>query len=299
LNPFYEFYVRAQWRNRRETAAEAGERLGRLLRELPLVHPALGRWFVERSKRLGWFDPLGSMPPQPAELEAALLRGAPSYPPLPKRSPERGFYIQAWNGKGLGRPNAEFRTQIGAYDAQGPAINRFEFLMHDNVAARDPLFLPEVVKELVRLLVDTMEPDCIDVAPIEWLDSMDEQGCPAGGWMSYVRDISLCDFPIGLHQEAIGEEGILASVTKKVFWEKDAYCRGLAEDLNESLSEVRKWMVRPIETGLFSKRVRIHSDATEPDDLPFIRSETPRVAPSGFEQTDRDDATFIRGRSPK
>jgi hypothetical protein len=39
------------------------------------------------------------------------------------------------------------------------AINRFEFTTLDNIASRDPLFLPEVVKELIRLIVDTMEPD--------------------------------------------------------------------------------------------------------------------------------------------
>ena len=50
MNPFVEFNIRAQWRDRRETAAEGAERLARLLRELPMVHPALNRWFVERSK---------------------------------------------------------------------------------------------------------------------------------------------------------------------------------------------------------------------------------------------------------
>lgn len=256
MNPFYEFYVRAQWRNRRETAGEASMRLARLLRELPLVHPALGRWFVERSKNSRWFDPLCSMPPQPAELEAALLRGMPSDAPFRKRSPEQGFYIQASNGKDLGRCWAEFRTTIGAYDDMGPAINRFEFSMHDRIAAQDPLFLPEVIKELIRLLVDTMEPDCLDVAPIKWLSSVEEISCPAGGWMSYVRDISLCDFPDGVHVEDVGGKGVLASVTKKIFSDKSANCRGLAGELNDSLSEVRKWMVRPVETSPFPTTVR-------------------------------------------
>lgn len=260
MNPFYDFYIRGQWRNRRETAAEAAERLARLLRELPLVHPALGRWFVERSKGSRWFDPLGSMPPESAELEAALLRGMPSDAPFRKRSPEQGFYIEAWNGKELGRSWAEFRTTIGAYDNKWPAINRFEFSVLDNNMSRDPLFLPEVVKELVRVLVDTMEPDCLDVAPAEWLSSVEENSCPAGGWMSYVRDVSLCEFPVGVHAEAVGEEGMLASVTKKVFSDKNSSCRRLAEDLNESLSKVREWMVRPVAIRPFPTTVRAPFD---------------------------------------
>jgi hypothetical protein len=256
VNPFYEFYIRAQWRNRRETAAEGAERLARLLRELPIVHPALGRWFVERSKGSRWFEPLGSMPPEPAQLEAALLRGIPRDPTFRKPPPEDGFTIQAWNGKELGRSWAEFRTTIGAYDTQWRTINRFEFTILDNIASRDPLFLPEVVKELVKLIVDTMEPDCLDVAPVEWLSSVQEKSCPAGGWMSYVRDISLCDFPIGMHTEAIGEQGMLAIVSRKVFADEDANCRRLARDLNESLSEMRQWMMRPLETWPFPTTVR-------------------------------------------
>ena len=237
MNPFVEFYIRAQWRNRRETATEGAERLARLLRELPIVHPALNRWFVERSKGTRWFEPLGSMPPNPAELEAALLRGIPRDATFRKPSPEDGFTLQAWNGKELGRSWAEFRTTIGAYDTKWRAFNRFEFTFLDNTSSRDPLFQIEVVKELIKLVVDTMEPDCLDVAPVEWLSSVSEKGCPAGGWMSYVRDISLCDFPIGIYdEEAIGEEGMLAIVSRKIFANKDANCRGLALDLNESLS---------------------------------------------------------------
>ena len=78
--------------------------------------------------------------------------------------------------------------------------------------------------------------------------------------MSYVRDVSLCDFPVGVHVEDIGEKGVLASVTKKVFSDKNANCRGLAEELNESLSEVRKWMVRPAETSPFPTTLRNPSD---------------------------------------
>jgi hypothetical protein len=58
--------------------------------------------------------------------------------------------------------------------------------------------------------------------------------------MSYVRDSSLCDFPIGMHAEALGEEGMLAIVSEKIFTNKDANCRRAALDLNESLSEVRQ-----------------------------------------------------------
>jgi len=169
VNPFVEFNIRAQWRNRRETAAEGAERLARLLRELPSVHPALNRWFVERSKGQRWFEPLGSMPPNPTELEAALLRGIPRDAIVRKPPSEDGFTVQAWNGKELGRSWAEFRTTIGAYDVKRRAINRFEFAFLDNTSSRDPLFLPEVVKELIKLVVGTMEPDCVDVFPVEWL----------------------------------------------------------------------------------------------------------------------------------
>ena len=74
--------------------------------------------------------------------------------------------------------------------------------------------------------------------------------------MSYVRDISLCDFPDGVHVEDVGGKGVLASVTKKIFADKSANCRGLAGELNDSLSEVRKWMVRPVETSPFPTTVR-------------------------------------------
>lgn len=270
MNPFYDFYIRAQWRNRRETAREGAERLSRLLRELPLVHPALGRWFVERSKNSRWFDPLCSMLPQPAELEAALLRGMPAAP-IAKRSPEQGFYIEAWNGKELGRSWVEFRTRIGAYDDRGPGVNRFEFSILDNIGSRDPLFLPEVVKELVRLLVDTMEPDCLDVVPVEWLSSVEERSCPAGGWMSYVRDVSLCEFPVGVHAEAVGKEGMLASVTRKAFTDKNSWW--LAQELNESLSEARQWMVRPVDTAISHETALAPFDLLEPDLLNLVRSE--------------------------
>ena len=260
MNPFVEFNIRAQWRNRRETAAEGAERLARLLRELPSVHPALNRWFVEKSKGQRWFEPLGSMPPNPTELEAALLLGIPRDATVRKPPSEDGFTVQAWNGKELGRSWAEFRTTIGAYDIKRRAINRFEFAFLDHTSSRDPLFLPEVVKELIKLVVGTMEPDCVDVFPVEWLSSVSEKGCPAGGWMSYVRDISLCDFPIGMHTEAIGEEGMLAIVSRKIFANKDANCRGLALDLNESLSEVRQWMMRPVEACPFSGSVRTDLD---------------------------------------
>jgi hypothetical protein len=224
LNSLVEFYIRAHWRNRRETATEGAERLARLLRELSTVHPALNRWFVERSMGTRWFEPLGSMPPNPAELEAALLRGFPHDGTVRKPPPEDGFTLQAWNGKELGRSWAEFRTTIGAYDVRRRAINRFEFSFLDNASSRDPLFLPEVVKELIKLVVGTMEPDCLDVAPVEWLSSVREKSCPAGGWMSYVRDISLCDFPIGMYaKEAIGEEGMLAIVSRNIFANKGVF----------------------------------------------------------------------------
>ncbi len=76
--------------------------------------------------------------------------------------------------------------------------------------------------------------------------------------MSYVRDISLCDFPVGVHVAAVVEKGVLASVTKKAFSDKNANCRLLAEELNESLSEV--WMVRPVETSPFPTTVRAPLD---------------------------------------
>jgi hypothetical protein len=253
VNPFVEFNIRAQWRNHRETAAEGAERLARLLRELPMVHPALNRWFVERSKGTRWFERLGSMPPTPAELEAALLRSIPREATFRKPPPEDGFTLQAWNGKELGRSWAEFRTTIGAYDTKWRGINSFEFAFVDKTSSRDPFFLPEVVKELIKLVVDTMDPDCLDVFPVEWLSSVREKGCPAGGWMSYVRDISLCDFPIGMHAEPLGEEGMLAIVSRKIFTTKDENnCRWFAQELNESLSEVRQWMMRPVEVCPFS-----------------------------------------------
>jgi hypothetical protein len=262
VNPFVEFNIRAQWRDRRETAAEGAERLARLLRELPIVHPALNRWFVERLKGTRWFERLGSsMPPTPAELEAALLRGIPRNATFSKPRPEDGFTLQAWNGKELGKSWAEFTTTIGAYDAKWRGINRFEFAFLDNTSSRDPLFLPEVVKELIKLIVGTMEPECLDVFPVEWLSSVNEKGCPAGGWMSYVRDISLCDFPIGMHAEPIGEEGMLAIVSRKIFTTKNENnCRWFAQELNESLSEVRQWMMRPVEVCPFSGPVRTDLD---------------------------------------
>lgn len=79
--------------------------------------------------------------------------------------------------------------------------------------------------------------------------------------MSYVRDISLCDFPIGMYaKEAIGEEGMLAIVSRNIFANKDANCRGLAQDLNESLSEARQWMMRPVETWPSRSTVRTSFD---------------------------------------
>jgi hypothetical protein len=220
-----------------------------------MVHPALNRWFVERSKGTRWFEPLSSMPPTSAELEAALLRGFPRDGIFRKPSPEDGFTLQAWKGKELGRSWAEFRTTIGAYDIKRPSINRFEFAFLDNASSRDPLFLPELVKELIKLIVDTMEPDCLDVAPVEWLSSVSENACPAGGWMSYVRDISLCDFPFGIcAEEAVGEEGMLAIVSRKIFTDRDRNSRGLALDLNESLAAVRQWMMHPVEASPFLDR---------------------------------------------
>ncbi len=264
MHPFVEFNIRAQWRNRRETATEGAERLVRLLRELPMVHPALNSWFVERSKGTRWFERLGSMPPTHAELEAALLRGIPRDAIFGKSPPEDGFTIKAWNGKylGLGRSWAEFRTTIGAYDAKRRGINRFEFHFVDKISSRDPLFLPEVVKQLIKLVVDTMEPDCLDVFPVEWLSSVSEKGCPAGGWMSYVRDISLWDYPIDIYtDEAFREEGILAIVSRKIFSMKDANCRRLALELNESLAEVRQWMMSPVvEACPFAGPVRTDLD---------------------------------------
>jgi len=201
------------------------------------------------------------MPPTPAELEAALLRGIPRDASVRKPPPEDGFTLRAWNGKELGRSWAEFRTTIGAYDAKWRGINRFEFDFIDKVSSRDPLFLPEVVKELIKLVVDTMEPDCLDAFPIEWLSSVSEKGCPSGGWMSYVRDISLWDHPIDIHtDEAFREEGILAVVSRKIFTNKDADCCRLALDLNESLSEARQWMMRPVRVSQFSGPVRTDLD---------------------------------------
>ena len=199
-------------------------RLARLLRELPLVHPALGRWFVERSKNSRWFDPLCSMPPQPGNWKQPCFAVCRAIRISGIVRPSKGFSsklptARIWEGVGRNSELRSARTII-----KGRPINRFEFSMHDRIAARDPLFLPEVIKELIRLLADTMEPDCLDVAPVEWLSSVEEDSCPAGGWMSYVRDVSLCDFPVGVHVEDIGEKGVLASVTKKVFSDKNANC---------------------------------------------------------------------------
>lgn len=47
--------------------------------------------------------------------------------------------------------------------------------------------------------------------------------------MSFVRDISLCDFPFGIYaEEAVGEEGMLAIVNRKIFTKRDQNSRGLA-----------------------------------------------------------------------
>jgi hypothetical protein len=99
-----------------------------------------------------------------------------------------------------------------------------------------------VVGELITAVVDTMEPDCLDVVPVGWLSSVSEKRL-SGWWLDALR---------------VGRflAGVLASVSRKVFSDEEANCRRLARELNGSLSEARQWMMRPVERISFGEANR-------------------------------------------
>lgn len=233
-----DLLIRATWRNRRETAVEGAVRLAELLRLISAVHPDLGLWY-KQTKRKPSLEPFCSMPPDPKELEGVLARGV-QYRDLPREPwPELGLSAGAWNGAGPGAAAASFRITIGAYDTDAAGHNRFEL----NVAADefDPLLSPEAVRDIVKAAIVSLDPDCMDVAPMTWLVTMDEATCPAGGWMSYVRDFSAYQVqpPADALVEPVGP-GVLLRSTEEPF------APAIARALNKALAPVRLAQARPV-----------------------------------------------------
>lgn len=233
-----DLLIRATWRNRRETAAEGAVRLAELLRLISVVHPALGRWY-KQSKRKPSLEPFCSMPPDPKELEVVLARGV-QYRDMPREPwPELGLSAGAWNGAAPGAASASFRSTIGAYDTDAAGHNRFEL----SVAADefDPRLSPGAVTDIVKAVIVSLDPDCMDVAPMTWLVTMDEATCPAGGWMSYVRDFSSfqVQLPTDVLAESVGPGVLLRSAG-------EPFTAAVALALNKALAPVRLAQARPV-----------------------------------------------------
>jgi hypothetical protein len=231
--------IRAHWRNRRETAAEGGVRLAKALAAHAEIRPAsFSRWFKQSSRKPS-FQPFCAMPPDPTELASILERGIQYKDVSGEPWPEMGFSANAWNGGAVDSGSASFRATIGACDTVQAGFNQFDLEVKD-VRAKGSLVSTEIVRAVVDALIDAMEPDCLDVAPIKWLFGAKESTCPAGGWMSYVRN------PLG-HAIAVPAEvrvkseggGLLMVATTDTFSDADPIHIARANALNEALVEAR------------------------------------------------------------
>ena len=239
--------IRSHWRNRRETASEGGARLCKVLAALAGVHPAYSHWF-KRSSRKPSRDSFCTMPPVMSELASVIERGM-QYKDVPREPwPEMGFAAGAWNGAACDAASASFRATIGAYDtAQLGGFNQFDLEVKD-FGAEGSLVSARVVAATVAAVIDAMDPDCVDVATARWLLGTREATCPAGGWMSYVRDplASAVDIPAGVRSARLGE-GLLIVVTDDDFSEADPGHVARANALNAALAKVRAWQAAPPE----------------------------------------------------
>jgi Immunity protein 52 len=237
--------IRAHWRNRRETAADCGVRLAKVLTALAEVHPGFSRWF-KKSSRKPSFEGFCTMPPVATELASVLERGM-QFKDMPREPwPELGFSAGAWNGATGDAGLASFQITIGAYDTAQPGFNHFDLEVKD-ASTIGSLISTGIVRAVVVALIGAMDPDCVDVATNRWLFGAKEATCPAGGWMSYVRNPlgQGVDVPAGILVEIEGD-GILAVVTADNFSDSDPTHVARAKNaLNEALAETRIKQANP------------------------------------------------------
>ncbi len=236
----HTFTIRSQWRQRPETALQAATRLAGLLLALSDVHPGLKHWFKKSSNRPSQL-PFCRMPPEVNELEAILKDGAQfkdTVPPEPW--PERGFHASAWNGVLGNDASASFSLKIGAHVGKLAAFNRFELVLTD-APVEGSLISTEVIRAISAAIIAEMEPSCLDVTSNKWLHEapMDlDLTCPAGGWMSYVKDRRDFDPPEGMSVQSMGD-GIMVSATSEIFSDARPEHVDAANRLNEALVSVR------------------------------------------------------------
>jgi hypothetical protein len=233
-------FVRGQWRHRPETPLEAAARLSSLLRSLAEAHPSLAAWYKKSSRRPS-LTAISAMPPTAEALEPFIKAGT-QFKDMPREPwPELGFSVSAWNGA-LKGPSADFSLKIGAFDGKLAAFNRIEVGLSD-VSAAESLVSYAIVRRVVEAVADTMEPSCLDVTTRRWMHSAPpgtDLTCPAGGWMSYIRNGENREFelPDGIFIEPMGH-GVLLLSTPEDFSDANSVHLQRANLLNQLLSSVR------------------------------------------------------------
>lgn len=236
--------IRSQWRQRYETPQQVASRLSELLKAFAEIDPKLGRWF-KRSMKKPTLEPLFPTNPVISDVEQAVRAGAQFKDTTPPESwPERGYAVAGWNGAPDGEPSAAFTLRIGAIHEKLAAFNRFEITLSD-AAGSASLLSAENVERMIAAIVANLEPSVLDVATRKWLHGAPAEfdlACPAGGWMSYVRNGDGREFevPDGISSMPMADGVLLLSTPEQDSDSDPNHVRG-AYLLNQALATVREF----------------------------------------------------------
>jgi hypothetical protein len=217
------------------------ERLVSLFAGLAAANAAFATWFRQANSRKAASKPSWRMPPSAADIAALLRAGAQKYDDG-RPWPEMGFRFSAWNGSDE-RP-CSIHAVVGAPpDEMGPR-NRFEMQIAGGEGGA--VCYPQL-SALVRLLAETLDPDCVDVFSMPYalaLNAIGEKAyCPCGGLMTYVRDRFLKKWPMpGIVGESMaGGKAFRASSEPRPRDDDDLAAKSLA--LGKAMANLRnqKW----------------------------------------------------------
>lgn len=176
-------YVGAYWGSRRESAAEAGDRLARCVSSLASYDPVLGAWFKRGASKAAAKIPVGL---DAAALGELFAKGRNRRDFGGEVIEELGFSIGLWN---RARPAVGLSAKVGAYTTLPGILNSFVLELPALDGESASLYRPGTATAIFQAVVDAWEPDWATWTTHRLRNSQAPAPRePVIGWFTYLRD---------------------------------------------------------------------------------------------------------------